>query len=217
MQRRLRDGIIFQLGRLDEVPLCLLVRAERSRALPGAREPVAGLRPDLGCVVGIGHRLIRGEIMRGDDLDHLLLGPALLELGGRCKVASLAVGLRERLVGDLAQEVLQEPVLPVLGRTRIGLDDEHLLARQRAEGGVELAVSETGQRRERLPRERLAEHRRVLDHAALPAGRPSRRAAISACSVSGTSSASTAPVSVYTGPSCTSAPRSSSIRTVSTA
>ena len=47
--------------------------------------------------------------------------------------------------------------------------------------------------------------------------KPSSRAAISACRVSGTSSASTAPVSRYVEPSWTSRPRSSSIRTVSTA
>ena len=47
--------------------------------------------------------------------------------------------------------------------------------------------------------ERLAEHRGVLHQRALSAARPSRRAAISACSVSGTSSAPISPTTRYDG------------------
>ena len=39
--------------------------------------------------------------------------------------------LRERLVGDVPDEILEESVLAVLGRARIGLDAEHLLADER--------------------------------------------------------------------------------------
>jgi hypothetical protein len=43
-------------------------------------------------------------------------------------VPDLAIRLCQRLVGDLAQEVLEEAVLAVLGRAWIGLDAEDLLA-----------------------------------------------------------------------------------------
>ena len=49
-----------------------------------------------------------------------------------------AVALRERVVGDLADQVLQEAVLAVLGRTRIGLQPEQLLAHEPGEHRFEL-------------------------------------------------------------------------------
>jgi len=68
--------------------------------------------------------------MRRDDLDDLLVAQPLAEEAGRSQVAGLSVAARERLVGDVADEILKEAVLPVLGRARIGLDAEHLLAHQ---------------------------------------------------------------------------------------
>ena len=49
---------------------------------------------------------------------------------GGSEVRGSALSLRERLVGDVADEVLQEAVLAVLGRARVGLHDEHLLAHE---------------------------------------------------------------------------------------
>ena len=58
----------------------------------------------------------------------------------RCLRAALA--LRERLVGDVPDEVLQEAVLAVLGRARVGLHAEHLLAHERREQRLELGLGE---------------------------------------------------------------------------
>ena len=72
------------------------------------------------------------------------------------------VALGERPVGDMAHEVLQKAVLPVLRRARVGLDAEHLLADERLEQRPEPVAVDPRERRDGLPRERLAEHRAVL-------------------------------------------------------
>ena len=189
-----RHPIVLQPRRLGEVALSLLVGAERRGALSGAGKLLSGLPPDLDRVGRVGSCLVGGEVVRGDDLDHLLLGGALLEEGGGSEVSRLPVGLGEGVVGDLAQQVLEEPVLPMLGRARIRLDAEDLLAGERREDRLELGRGQLGQRGERLLRERLAEDGSVLDDATLGRRKPSRRAAIRACSVSGTSSDSIVPV-----------------------
>ena len=82
----------------------------------------------------------------------------------------LALALRERLVGDVADEVLQEAVLAVLGRARVGLDAEHLLAHQRGEQRLELGLGEPGSAASACSGEGLAEHRGVLEQPALLGG-----------------------------------------------
>src|SRR5436305_14843159 len=71
--------------------------------------------------------------------------------------------LGERLVGDVTHEVLEESVLTVLGRARIGLDSEHLLAQERVEQRLELTLGKRSERRERARGERLAENCSVLE------------------------------------------------------
>jgi hypothetical protein len=67
-----------------------------------------------------------------DDL--LVLGaPGGLQVGGGGQVAGLALTPGQGLVGDPADQVLQEPVLAALGRTRVGLDGQQLLADQAGE------------------------------------------------------------------------------------
>jgi len=69
--------------------------------------------------------------MRGKDLDHLLLVRKRgLQVGRRRQVARTALVLRECLVCDVANEVLHEAVVAVLGRAWVGLDGEHLLAHE---------------------------------------------------------------------------------------
>ena len=60
-------------------------------------------------------------------------------LGGG-EVAGAALLPRERLVGDVPDQVLEEAVLAVLGRTGVGLQGEHLLADERSEQRVELVL-----------------------------------------------------------------------------
>ena len=50
-----------------------------------------------------------------------LVGAEGLEVPRRGKVAGLAIGSRERVVGDLADQRLDEGVLAALGATRVGL------------------------------------------------------------------------------------------------
>src|SRR5581483_7415748 len=118
--------------------------------------------------------------------------------------------------GDPAQELLHERVLALVEPPPVRLEREHLLAHEGAEERLELRLLSSRERRERRDREALAEHARLLDELPL-LGRPASRAATSACSVSGTSSASIAAVGRYAAPSRTSRPRFRSIRTVSTA
>ena len=155
--------------------------------------------------------------MRGDDLDDLLLDQRLLEERGGGEVPRLAVGLRERLVGDLAQQVLEEAVLAVLGRARVGLDAEDLLAGERGEDRLELGLGAAPQRRERLLRERLAEHGRVLDDAALGRREPVEPRRDQRVQRLGHLERLDRPGRPVDGPLLDERARSSSMRTVSTA
>ena len=110
--------------------------------------------------------------MRGDHLDDLVLvgAPALGQVGGDSEVLVLAVALGERLVRDGSDEVLQEAVLPSLGRARVGLERHNLLADERGEQLVDRVAVHPGQRCQRLPAERLADDGRVLQQAPLGLG-----------------------------------------------
>jgi len=79
------------------------------------------------------------------------------------EVARAALLLREGLVRDVADEVLEEPVLAVLGRCWICLDAEDLLARERAQERVEVGLGDTSYSREPVSRKGLAENGRVLE------------------------------------------------------
>ena len=65
--------------------------------------------------------------MRGGDLDRLLRPAEMLRRG---QVARPTVVPGQRLVRDMADEVLQEPVLPAFGRARVSLEAEDLLPRE---------------------------------------------------------------------------------------
>ena len=83
-------------------------------------------------------------------------------------------------------EVLEEAVLTALRRQRVGLDREISLRTSDARIGSSSASSRPVSADEAPQRERLAEHGRRPGRAgAPPAPRPSSRAAMSACSVSG--------------------------------
>src|SRR5512133_1030984 len=82
--------------------------------------------------------------------------------GGEVTRAPLPSG--ECLVCDVADEVLQEAVLAVLRRARVGLQRDDLFAHERMEERVELRLFEAG---ESGARERLSEDRSVLQKPAL--------------------------------------------------
>jgi hypothetical protein len=173
VQARLLVRLLRERGRLREVVLGLLTRGERGRALACPCEEIARALLDLRRVGIVRGCLVRRQVMRGEHLDDLLLGgERLLDLRCGGEMAGLALALRERLVGDTTHEVLEEAVLPVLGRAWIGLDREHLLAHQAGEQHSELVVREAGQASDRLLRERLPEHGGVLEQAPLIGGEP---------------------------------------------
>ena len=70
---------------------------------------------------------------------------------------------RERLVRDVPDEVLEETVLAVLGRARVGLEREHLLADEPCEEGAEVSAPASAEGRQPSLGERLAEHGAVLE------------------------------------------------------
>src|SRR5215208_4225109 len=153
-------------------PLRLQVRRQRRGPLGRSDERLAGLRADLLCVWIVGAGGVRVEIVRGDDLDCLVLVRARKreqELSRR-EVLRLALPPRDRLVGHPLDEVLNERVLAVLRRARIRLDREQLLAHERPEQGLELGVGKPGQRRQSLLRERLAHDGGILEQAPLLGG-----------------------------------------------
>ena len=111
----------------------------------------------------------------------------------RPRDAASSVVPRERLVRDSPDEVLEEAVLAVLGRARVGLEREHLLPHERREQRLQLALrrpasAATASRVNVLPSTAASWSSRRSS-----AESPSRRAAMSACSVSGTSSSPISP------------------------
>src|SRR5437868_10477926 len=82
-------------------------------------------------------------------------------------MSRVALSLRERLVRDVANEVLEEAVLAVLRRARIRLDRNHLLASERSEERLELLLWEPGDRGKGAHREGLAHDGGVLQQAPL--------------------------------------------------
>ena len=128
-QRRLLRPILRQLRCLFEVASRFRGRGERGGALPGPRQHRTRLLLDLGCICRVRACLVGGQVMGGDHLDHLVLvgGEGSAQVGGGCEMPGATLSLRERLVGDMSDKVLEEPVLAVLGRAGICLDAQHLL------------------------------------------------------------------------------------------
>jgi hypothetical protein len=97
--------------------LGLRVRAQLGGALGGAGQHVAGRPLDLFRVVGVGRRPPGVEVMRGDDLDDLVLirpAPEGRQVPRRGEVLLLPLALRERLVGDVLDDVQEKRVLAAL-------------------------------------------------------------------------------------------------------
>ena len=122
-------------------------------------------------VRGLGIRFVGVDVVRGHDLcDLVLLGERRAQ-ERRCReVARPPLVARQRLVRDVADEVLQEAVLAVLGRARVGLQAQHLLAHERGEQRLELLGREPRQRPQAVAGERLAEHGAVRKKPALVGG-----------------------------------------------
>jgi hypothetical protein len=112
----LLHGIVGKVGRLLEVPLRLLGGGQRRRALRSLGEQLDCPLLDLGRVGSIGGGLVPSHVMRRDDLDDLRVGgERLLEVLRSREMARAPLPLRERLVRNPLEQILQEPVLAPLG------------------------------------------------------------------------------------------------------
>ena len=123
---------------------CALSFAPRVAARsPASDEHRLGVRPQLERIGCVGVELERRQQVRGDDLHELVvpLLPLLLQIRGGRNVPRLALLPRQCLVGDLAQEILEEAVLPALGRAGIRLEREDLLPHERHQQRVEVTVA----------------------------------------------------------------------------
>ena len=169
VELRLRERVIGQLAGALEGALRLRVRAEGVRALGRPHEHLERLRPQLVGVGIIRRGVVRVEVVSGDDLDDLVLlrAPCRCEELSGCEVLGLPLASRDRLVGDPLDDVLEERVLPPLGRPGISLHRKDLLTEKAAEQRFELRLHHAADCSETLLRKRLAEHRAALDQAAL--------------------------------------------------
>ena len=160
------ERVLAELGRLLEVPLRLGCGTERRGAISRLGKSVTRLLLDLLRVRRVGCRSVRGQVVGGQHLDDFFLAEAgAQERGGR-EVLRAPVTLAQGLVGDVADEVLQEAVLAVLGRARVGLTREHFLADEGTEHTLEVGFRVVAQRGEAVLGEGLAEHCAVLQQAA---------------------------------------------------
>ncbi len=111
-------------------------------------------------------RLERGEVVGRQGARELLVADGLKEAGRR-EVARPALLHRERRVGDLADQGLDEPVLATFRRARIEVLMEQVRPHEHAQPGVELSGREARYGGKTGPCEGLAENRGVLDEGSL--------------------------------------------------
>ena len=164
----------------------LVVGAQRDGPLgrgpegdPGLAGEGVGLR-SLGRI-GVGREVVAGQAA-GD-----LIGLEALEEAGRREVAGLAVLPGEGVVGDLADERLDEGVLAALGRARIGLERSAARAGRGLAGAARARLRRCPDTADSPARVKLWPRTAASDTSARSAGSsPSRRLAMSAVSVSGT-------------------------------
>ena len=106
--RRKVDGLRLAIRALRAV-----APRHGARSAPG-RASASASPPSLRCPV-------RREVVRRERARQLVVAERL-EVARRGEVARPAVALRQRVVGDLADERLDERVLAALGRARVDLD-----------------------------------------------------------------------------------------------
>ncbi len=123
-------------------------RAAARSAAPRKRHPRLGRqRIGLGPVggVAVGRQVVARQ--RAGQL----VGLERLEVARRGEVADLPVALRQRVVGDLADERLDERVLAALWRARVDLLDEQLAPDERPQPRLDRCDVLARHRRDRRP------------------------------------------------------------------
>jgi hypothetical protein len=103
--------------------------------------------------------------MPGDHVGHFLpiAGERGAQVRGHGQVPGLAVPAGQRVVGDLAQHVVGEPVAAAFGGQPVGRHAEYLPPHQFGQGRPHRGLVLAGDRDQRLGRERGAQHRGVGD------------------------------------------------------
>ena len=191
------------------------------RATPRARRPARALaRPRLTRRRRRRRaQLVGSEVVGCEHLDELVVAASdARDRSAAARWRALRSRRRERLVGDVANRSCRKPYWPCSGERGSAWIASTSLRTSDGEQRLEVRL--------RRPESAASAARVNVLPSTAPSctsrrsssARPSSRAAISACSVSGTSRASTAPTRPVDGAVLrTSAPRSSSMRTVSTA
>ena len=140
-------GIRRDRERLAEEGDRLVVRAERDRPFGSAAEGDPGLPGEGVGFRPLGRVRVRGQVMTGQTAGDLVRVETLEE-ARRGQMADLAIPLRERVVGDLADERLDEGVLTALGTARVRLEGQELPADEAAQARLEFGLVGPGHRRQ---------------------------------------------------------------------
>ena len=145
-------------------------RVGRRRQRPGPRRSGAqrhpGLRRDGGSLLAAGLGAIRLDVVLRQHAGQLVVAERL-EVPGGGKVPRATVALRQRAVGDLLDEALDEPILAALRRAGVVVEGDELSPREAAEASLNLVRGEPGDGRQRIGAERQPDDRCVLEQAAL--------------------------------------------------
>ena len=149
VRERLRLGAARELRCLFEEASRLAGGTERRHPLPRGRQRPPCTLTQLLCPLRAGVEPVGLDEVRRDHLCDLVLGEARGEQAGGGQMLLAPVTLCERVVGHLADQVLQEPVLAVLGRPRVLLQAEELLAHEAREQRLELRLGHTAERTQR--------------------------------------------------------------------
>ena len=165
------DRLRGHLERIPEEAGRLLLGAQGHRPVAGRAERDPGLAGK-----GVGLRALGGvperrQVVHREGARQLLVHERL-EVAGGSQVARLAIAPSKGRVRDLADQRLDERELAALGGPRIQVADDQLATGQPNQSTLRITGIDGGDGREPVDRERMAQHRRRLEHG--PVGRVQR-------------------------------------------
>ena len=162
------------------------MRAQRGSPFGSGGQRDAGLHGEGIGLRSLGRILVGGEVVTGESTSEFLRTKRLEEPSSG-KVADLAVPLGEGVVGDLADERLDEGVLAQLRRAGVGFQRQQLAAHEFPETRLQRRRFDARDRGETSDGEALAEHRGIGHQRSILGWQTvEARLAMSAVSVSGT-------------------------------
>jgi luciferase-like monooxygenase len=124
-----------------EIPPRLAGGPEGPRSFTGTDQCHARTLLDSLRILRIGGEFVRLDEVRRDHFCHFFVCQRCGQMFGGGEVASFALALGERLVGDVTDGVLQEPVLTLLRRAWVGLMVRGWRPGKRQDPVVKLGVS----------------------------------------------------------------------------